>query len=128
MQTLTTKDTGTLGETLAAEYLRRHDFSILGRNIARKTGEIDILAKKDDTLHFIEVKSLLCRYFPFPDSRDRYTPADNLHSYKIQKVIRTAQWIIAEMGWEGEWQVDGVLVWLRERDKRGLVRYIPQIL
>jgi hypothetical protein len=52
----------------------------------------------------------------------------NLHGGKIRKVARTAEWYLADIGWEGEWQLDAALVWRRERDGRCLVRYLPQIL
>lgn len=124
---LSTKDRGNLGERLVERYLRRLGFRILGRNIARKTGELDIVARKGECLHFVEVKALMCREFP-GDTSDGYDPADNLHPYKIRKVARTAEWYVAEQEWEGEWQVDGALVWLRERDGKALIRYLPQIV
>lgn len=123
------KDIGTLGEKAVAEYLRRNGFRIIDRNVSRKTGEIDIIAQKDETLHFVEVKSILCKDFPkFKDNRDRYDPSVNLHALKIQKVARTAEWYMANNEWEGDSQIDGALVWLRERDGHAYVRYVPQIL
>ncbi len=125
----TTKEIGNMGEEAAAQYLLRIGFHIIGRNIARKTGEIDIIAKKGETLHFVEAKSILCHEFPNPDSiYSGYDPADNLHPYKIRKVGRTAEWYVAETDWEGEWQVDGLLVWLRARDGASKVEYLPQII
>jgi putative endonuclease len=133
------KDIGVLGEKVAVEYLRRRGFSIIGRNVTRKSGEIDIIARKDDVFHFVEVKSVTCKDFParktiLKGSRTEhvpegvsFNPAMNLHEYKIRKVIRTSQWYIANIGWKGEWQVDGVLVWLRERDGIARVRYIQHI-
>lgn len=124
---LSTRDIGIHGEKLAAEYVRRFGFVIRGQNISKKTGEIDILAEKQGILHFIEVKSLVCEYFPFKTSVDIYTPSDNLHVNKLRKVLRTAEWIVLDIGWEGEWQVDAVLVWIRRRDGVGKVRFIPGI-
>ncbi len=124
-----TKEIGNLGEDIAAKYLSRDGFRILQRNVARKTGEIDIIAKKDNVLHFVEVKTVLRSELPSADSaRDEYGPAVNLHPYKIQKVARTAEWYVAEKDWEGEWQVDGLLVWLRARDGASRVEYLPQII
>lgn len=123
------KDIGALGEKVAAEYLKRHGFSIIDRNVSRKTGELDVIAKKGGTLHFVEVKSLLRREFPDQhSSTDDYDPADNLHPQKIRRVARTAEWYVANIEWEGDWQVDGALVWLRERDGLARVEYLPQIL
>jgi len=135
------KEVGAIGENVAAEYLRRHGFTIRDRNIARKTGELDVIAEKDGTLHFIEVKTMLTDEFPYSDQfptgnrtteaieghNDNYDPSMNLHGEKIRKVARTGEWYVIEKGWEGEWQVDGCLVWLRRRDGIARVSYLPQI-
>jgi putative endonuclease len=124
------KDIGSLGEKIAAEYLRRKGYELLERNWERKTGEIDIIMRKDSVLHFVEVKSVLWDEFPEREGRgnESYDPSANLHEYKIRKVARTSQWYMAERGWEGESQIDGALVWIRKRDGFGRVQYLPQIL
>ena len=125
----TRKEVGNLGESVACEYLKRHGFSIRDRNVARKTGELDIIAEKEDTLCFVEVKTILVDSFPEEnDARDDYDPSLNLHEMKIRKVARTGEWYVLENNWEGEWQVDGVLVWLRRRDGMARVSYLPQIV
>lgn len=123
------KETGDAGEEAAVRYLKRLGFRILGRNIARKTGEIDILAEGKRVLHFVEVKAVRCREFPEPEGRgSAYDPSENLHPMKLRKVARTAEWLVAEREWEGEWQVDGALVWVRDRDGACRIEYLPQIL
>lgn len=124
----TPKDTGSVGEDMACEFLRRKGFRIVDRNYAQKTGELDIVARKGEVLHIIEVKTQKVIEFPKESFVDGYSPADNLHPHKIRKVVRTAEWYVAEKDWEGEWQVDGLLVWLRERDGAAHVSYLPQIV
>src|SRR3990167_6959320 len=51
------KNTGRLGENMAAEYLRTNGYHILRRNYHVRGGEIDIIAKQNQTLVFIEVKT-----------------------------------------------------------------------
>jgi len=54
----TTKQTGDYFEQLACNYLIENNFFIIETNYyAKKLGEIDIIAKKDDIYHFVEVKS-----------------------------------------------------------------------
>ena len=126
---LSRKEVGAIGENVAAEYLKRHGFSIRDRNYVKKTGELDIIAKKEDTLHFVEVKTILTDRFPDEnDPRDEYDPSLNLHEMKIRKVVRTGEWYVLENHWEGEWEVDGCLVWLRRRDGIARVCYLPQIV
>lgn len=124
------KQVGKLGEDVACEYLRRHRFIIRDRNYAKKTGELDIIAEKEDTLHFVEVKTVLADEFPLAENKgeDVYDPSLNLHEAKVRKVARTGEWYVLEKHWEGEWQVDGCLVWLRRRDGIARVSYLPQIV
>ncbi|MBU6388342.1 YraN family protein [Patescibacteria group bacterium] len=127
--TKTRKEVGVLGEIVAAEYLKRHGFSIRDRNVMRKTGELDVVAERGDTLHFVEVKTMVVDKFPDERSvNDDYDPSLNLHEMKIRKVARTGEWYVLEQDWEGEWQVDGILVWLRRSDGMARVRYLPQIV
>jgi len=123
------KEIGTLGESIACEYLRRHGFRIRDRNISRKTGELDVIAEKENTLHFVEVKTVLTDEFPREyGADDAYDPSLNLHEAKVRKVARTGEWYVLEKKWEGEWQVDGCLVWFRRRDGMAHVSYLPQIV
>ena len=126
----TRKEVGALGENVACEYLRRHGFNILDRNFVRKTGELDIIAKREDTLHFVEVKTVLAEEFPLAENKgeDVYDPSLNLHAAKVRKVARTGEWYVLEKKWEGEWQVDGCLVWLRRRDGMARINYLPKIV
>ena len=51
------KNFGDWGETLAAEFLKRHGFEIIERNYHTTLGEIDIVARKSGDFYFIEVKT-----------------------------------------------------------------------
>ncbi len=121
------KDIGNYGEWVACEYLKRLGFRILDRNVFFKTGELDVVAQKGRVVHIVEVKTLLCEEFPSERTQNRYDPADNLSTYKLRKVQRTAEWYLALKDWEGEWQIDGALVWLRAHDGVARVRYLPQV-
>ena len=47
---------GAWGESLAARYLKRKRYKILGQNFSCRFGEIDIIAENRDFLVFAEVK------------------------------------------------------------------------
>jgi putative endonuclease len=49
--------TGKSGENLAAIYLERKGYSIIERNWRSRRNEVDIIAVKGKTLHFVEVKT-----------------------------------------------------------------------
>ena len=48
---------GKLGEDLVEKYLIDKNYKIIERNFRCKQGEIDIIAKEDDEIVFIEVKT-----------------------------------------------------------------------
>ncbi len=55
--TFVTKNTGATGEKIALNYLLEKGYKILKKNFQTKFGEIDLIAEKNKTVHFIEVKT-----------------------------------------------------------------------
>lgn len=53
---MNTHEIGSRFETLAAQYLTDKGYRIVVRNFRTRRGEIDIIAKDDDTYVFFEVK------------------------------------------------------------------------
>jgi Holliday junction resolvase-like predicted endonuclease len=122
------KAIGALGEKIAFEYLRRQGMVFVDKNVARKTGEIDLIVREGEALHFVEVKTILCDDFTSGEVKDEYDPSINIHEAKVRKVARTGEWYVMQKNWGGDWQVDAALVWLRRRDGMAKVRYLPQIV
>ena len=81
---MTTKELGDLGEKLACEYLVGKGYKILGKNYRITFGEIDIIAKKDKVLHFIEVKALANSSFT---EKTGFFPEQHV-DYKKQRKLR----------------------------------------
>ena len=48
---------GRYGEDLACDYLRDKGYTIVARNYKIKIGELDIIAKRDNLIIFVEVKT-----------------------------------------------------------------------
>jgi putative endonuclease len=48
---------GQAGEERAVRFLQRKGFTIIGRNLRLGRGELDIVARQDDLLVFVEVKT-----------------------------------------------------------------------
>jgi len=48
---------GQAGEDRAVRYLQHRGYTILGRNVRLARGELDIIAKHDELLIFVEVKA-----------------------------------------------------------------------
>ncbi len=66
-------------EQLAVEFLIDNGYKVLERNFRNRTGEIDIIASKDNYIVFIEVKYR---------SSNRYGSAIEAVNYKKQQTIR----------------------------------------
>ena len=84
-------DLGKKGEQLVAHYLKKDGFEILAMNYTRRCGEIDIIARKNEVLAFVEVKVRSYAYFNISEV---IVPA------KQNKIIRTALSYIAEQRFE----------------------------
>jgi putative endonuclease len=61
------KTTGMIGEKLAADFLTRQGYEIIGKNYRCKEGEIDIIAKDGEFLVFVEVRAKNNRNFGSPE-------------------------------------------------------------
>ena len=113
---------GELGEGIACRFLMKHGHKILDRNYRKKWGEIDIISKKDNILHFIEVKSVSRETLPnnVNHETDGYRPEDNVHSWILKRIYRTIQTYLLDkkVSAETEWQIDIMAVFLNIKTKR----------
>lgn len=84
---------GSRYEELAAAYLLRKGYLILEHNFRCRLGEIDIIAKDDEYIVFIEVKYRKTKKFGYPREAVTYL--------KQQHIIRTAQYFLTvKVGYE----------------------------
>lgn len=77
-------------EEIAKKYLVYNNYEILKENFCSKFGEIDIIAQKDDILHFIEVKGK-------KDTKMGY-PRESVTLAKQRKIISTAKYYLMLQG------------------------------
>ena len=84
------KKIGNIGEKLACDYLKKHNYEIIQTNYRNKIGEIDIIAKDKDTIVFIEVKTRSSCKFGHPKESIIYS--------KINKIKTTAIAYLKYMG------------------------------
>jgi len=95
------KKFGDASENLATEFLEQEEFIILERNyFARKLGEIDIIAQKENVLHFIEVKS----------GKADFDPIYNVTSAKLRKVINSAHYYMKTKNLDVAFSIDALIV------------------
>ena len=76
-------DTGRYGEALAVDYFEKKGFEILHKNWRESHWEVDIIAVKNDILHFIEVKTKTKNNYGYPE--------DEVSRSKIKFLINSAE-------------------------------------
>ena len=124
------KKTGKLGEDLACRYLVRHNYEIIDRNYLKKCGEIDIIAKKDNKIHFVEVKSVsrenLHDISHETTQEENFRPEDNVHPWKLQRLAKTIQIYLIEknVSDETDWIFDVITVYI---DKNNLISKVEML-
>jgi putative endonuclease len=73
---------GKEGEELAEQYLLKHGYEILHRNWKHSYYEIDIIAIKNEVLHFVEVKIRSSKLYGLPE--------ENVNKKKFQRLLNAA--------------------------------------
>ena len=75
----THNELGNKGEEMSVEFLQKKGYTILDRNWRFKKAEVDVIAKKNDILAIIEVKTRSTDYFG--------NPQDFVNSKKIRLLV-----------------------------------------
>jgi uncharacterized protein (TIGR00252 family) len=86
---------GHRAEQATADYLRLNGFKIIATNWKTKWCEVDVIAKKDDCIYFVEVK--------YRKTDQQGSGFDYIHTKKQQKMARAADsWVLIHK-WSGEY-------------------------
>ncbi|KAA6225213.1 MULTISPECIES: YraN family protein [unclassified Campylobacter] len=91
---------GILGENKACAFLKKNDFEIITRNFHSKYGEIDIIAKKNEILHFIEVKF----------TKKDYEVWQRVDKSKYDKILKTIDYYMIKHNFNKEFQLDLICI------------------
>jgi putative endonuclease len=112
---------GEIGETVASEFLESKGHKIFDRNFRKPYGELDIVSEgKRGELHFVEVKSV--------SWETAYRPEENVHAKKIERLKKIIQTYLTHKGFKGDWQVDVVVVYLDQANKKAKVSYLENVI
>lgn len=82
------REKGKLYEDLAEQHLKKKGYQLLTKNFQCKTGEIDLIMRKDRTLSFVEVR--------FRQNIIFGTPEETITRSKQLKIIKSAQKYISD--------------------------------
>ena len=110
------KRLGNIGEKIAKMYLQINGFEILKCNYRSRFGEIDIIAKKGVTIHFVEVKT---RTSNFIEARFAINKDKQKHIWKTAEYYKCIN-KIENM----EIQFDAIEVYIEKENWK--INYIPQ--
>lgn len=81
---------GSYYEAAAAAWLKKQGYEILESNFRCRAGEIDLIAKDENMLVFIEVK--------YRSTDKKGSPAQAVDSHKRRRIIAAARWYMAGRG------------------------------
>ncbi|MFN3381371.1 MAG: YraN family protein [Runella zeae] len=95
-------DTGKLGEDKAAAFLEEKGYEILTRNYRFRHSEIDIIARKNKILIFVEVKTRTNVSFGMPE--------EFVDATKRRLIMKAAEQYIFDLDWQGDIRFDVVSV------------------
>ena len=84
------REKGLWGEQFAADWLQNHGYEILARNWRKGHGEIDIIARKEDIIAFVEVK--------LRSKNSWEKPAGSVHRGQMRRIVETAVLFLQELG------------------------------
>ena len=82
------KDIGDLGEKLAAKYLKKHGYRVLGRNLHFGKNELDLVAKNREVIAFVEVKA---RSYDTLEEALEHRPSLAVNREKRERTLQAAR-------------------------------------
>lgn len=95
-----TRARGNIAEERGCDFLRLRGYRIIDRNVYNRFGEIDIIALKDNVIHFVEVKS----------AQSYEQAVNNITPSKLQKLNRTIQTYLQKKRLDLAYCVDALIV------------------
>lgn len=121
---------GSQGETICATWLGNNGYTILERNYTISLGEIDIVAVKNNILHFIEVKSIQYDSNKGVSYETIYNPAENLTPQKLKRCYRTILHYLGSKNVSREtyYQFDLYMIYIDSSNKSHKIKRIENII
>ena len=112
-----TKKLGIFAEGVARRYLLRNGYDILAANYKMSFGELDIVARKNGVISFVEVKANK-RYY------EGFEPEMRVDPRKQNKLIKLATaYMLNKKFHETPWQIDIVSVTFDFENKKARIKH-----
>lgn len=121
---------GALGEKIAENFLKSKGLTIITRNYRKPYGEIDIVARENGLMRFVEVKTVSCETSAGSGksvSREMLRPEENVHPQKLKKLGRVVQAYVISHETD-EWVFDLICVYLDAKSHTAKVKWLKDIV
>lgn len=126
-------DLGKLGEDTATNFLKKKGLSVIEKNYWKPYGEIDIVARENKLVRFIEVKTVsysraenqVQKSADF--SRETIRPEDNMHPQKMRRLQRVIEAYVFSHE-TGDWVFDLICVYVDKKTRSASVKWIKDII
>src|SRR3989344_1292440 len=113
-----TLELGFLAENIAARYLEDGGYEVIDKNYRKPWGEIDIIARKDGAVIFVEVKSS-------SHESEGLDPEVRVDWKKMAKIKRVAAFYLEDKfgDMEREWQIDVISVTFDTENEKARIKH-----
>lgn len=121
-------DIGKIGENITDTFLKKNGFTIIERNYRTRYGEIDIIARKDNVLRFVEVKSVKVRDVLHVEGL-AVKPEDNLTQAKWSKLVISVGIYLQHKSISkgSNYQIDLACVYIDTETRQGRVKLLENV-
>jgi putative endonuclease len=122
---------GAFGEQIIVNYLKKDGFAVLETNYLKKWGEIDVVARETDKMHFIEVKTVSYetkQQLSTAVSHGTWRPEENVSQHKLIKLNRVIESWLLENNCDLDWQIDVAAVRIVPCEKYATVKFIMNVI
>ncbi|RIK66756.1 MAG: YraN family protein [Planctomycetota bacterium] len=112
---------GAAGEDAAARFLKSLGYKVLARNYTSPVGELDLVCHHDDTIVFVEVKTLA------DDAAG--DPEEHVNPAKQRQLARVARaWLAAHRHPDCAYRFDVISVVLRENAQPSIRHFVEAFI
>ena len=121
---------GDFGESIALKFLMKRGFTLVEKNYLRPWGEIDLIVKKVNEYHFVEVKSSVSYETGSGDvNHETLRPEENIHPHKLERMNKAIQTYSVEHHLDEEnIFIDGVIVHISPDYKKAKVVFLENLV
>lgn len=113
------KKIGKLGETIAAEFLKRKKYTLIEKNFQLPAGEVDLIFKKGRLLIFVEVKTRTSIRFGQPE--------EAINEAKLAKLESLAEFYCHQTNHQGAWKIEVVSILINYQKKGIGIKHLTEL-